>query len=119
MGVKKETEQAGHLQFLPTEVLTPGMLLSKVDTTPIAPHACKPPFCMSRFSLEPDISSPLDCHNEQELWFVASGEGRLTCNATQIIKITAGDVIELAPGVSHTVHNNGQKQLVVFSVWWD
>jgi mannose-6-phosphate isomerase-like protein (cupin superfamily) len=111
-----EPEEAGRLRFLPAEALVDGMLLSLVDRA--SQRECTPPFRMSRFSLRPGVSSPLDQHEAQELWFVAAGRGCLTRGGTHRIELTAGDIIELGARLTHTLCNTGSDELVVFSVWW-
>ncbi|KYF91104.1 hypothetical protein BE20_36915 [Sorangium cellulosum] len=92
------------------------MLVEKVDLASLG--RCAPPFKMSRFTVKPGASSPLDCHDEQELWFIAAGHGELTRGGTQVTALRPGDIVELGSMESHTLYNSGRDDLVVFSVWW-
>lgn len=75
------------------------------------------PFKASRFTVEPNCSSPTDSHQAREIWMVAEGEGELVYD-TQTVRIRAADVLYFEPLKPHLVSNDGDKPLVIYSVWW-
>jgi mannose-6-phosphate isomerase-like protein (cupin superfamily) len=94
----------------------PGMIQTRLAGS--APGEAPPPFGMSRFELEPGAESPLDDHDEAELWMVASGEGSLRYCGQIAVTVRAGDVLRFEPHATHTLRNVGDVTLRVFSVWW-
>src|SRR6266545_3248558 len=93
-----------------------GMRLEKVKGDSL--RDCSPGFKMSRFMLKPGARSPLDCHEDKELWFIAAGHGEITRDGHHVMEVRQGDIVELGSMVSHTVLNTGQDELLVFAVWW-
>ncbi|NOK15695.1 cupin domain-containing protein [Corallococcus carmarthensis] len=93
-----------------------GLRVEKVDMKAL--RACAPAFKMSRFTIKPGGHSALDCHEDQELWFIAAGEGELTRHGGEVTSVRPGDIIELGSNISHTLRNTGEGELRVFSVWW-
>lgn len=94
----------------------PGMSLQKAAVARLEGGA--PPFRMSRFTLEPGASSPLDTHPDREVWMVASGQGRLACGDGRTQWLRAGDALNFPSHLSHSVTNTGGEPLSIFSVWW-
>jgi len=62
--------------------------------------------------------SPLDCHEVRELWYVLEGTGELTYNSGQKIMLNEFDMFYFDRHVSHSIQNNSNKTLIVFSIWW-
>lgn len=104
------------LAFLRAEEPCSGMTLEKVAPTSL--RGSRPPGGMSRFSLAPGAESPLDKHEDEEVWFIGSGQGTIVRGGTEVVPVAAGDVVDFASEVSHTLKNTGELPLVVFSVWW-
>ena len=78
----------------------------------------RPPFKASRFLVAPGGHTPPDTHAVAECWFVASGEARLLYDDEEIA-LGQGDIIVFAPNKTHQAFNDGDRQLIVFSTWWD
>jgi quercetin dioxygenase-like cupin family protein len=110
------TPSAVHAQFRETECVCDGMTLSLVDMARL--RGGPAPVRMSRFELAPDARSPLDTHEDREMWMFAQGSGRLSYRGQPPVDVRAGDVVEFEAGSSHTLHNTGSEPLVVFSIWW-
>lgn len=102
------------LAFLSPEE-SPGMRVFEIG---LLKHGAQiAPFKASRFTVEPNCSSPEDSHEVREIWMVAEGEGELVYD-TQTIRIKAADVLYFESFKPHLVNNDGDKPLVIYSVWW-
>lgn len=103
------------LQFHAPEEDAAGMCVREVrldpQGTPLAP------FKASRFTVEPGCSSPIDSHAVHELWMVAEGSGELLYDG-RAVPLRAADVFYLEPPKTHQVRNDGDRSLVIFSLWW-
>lgn len=75
------------------------------------------PFQASRFSLAPGASSPVDQHSVREMWFIASGAGKLIFDGSEH-DVVAGHALYFPSGKTHQITNCSDSELVVFSVWW-
>jgi mannose-6-phosphate isomerase-like protein (cupin superfamily) len=106
---------AARVTFLDAVQPSDGMILEKV--APISLRGSRPPG-LSRFSLAPGAESPLDQHEDEEVWFIASGRGTIVRGGIDTVPVAAGDVVEFPSEVSHTLKNTGDQPLVVFAVWW-
>jgi mannose-6-phosphate isomerase-like protein (cupin superfamily) len=115
-GAPGARDGAVHAQFRETERVCDGMTLSLVDMTRL--RGGPAPVRMSRFELAPGAQSPLDTHEDREMWMFAQGSGRLGYRGEPPVEVRAGDVVEFEAGSSHTLHNTGSEPLVVFSIWW-
>ena len=115
MGMNREHPSAS-LPFESANFDDTGLKVEKVDMKAL--RAVAPGFKMSRFTIKPGGHSALDCHEDQELWFIAAGEGELTRHGSEVTSVRPGDVIELGSNISHTLRNTGDGDLRVFSVWW-
>lgn len=78
----------------------------------------KSPFKMSKWVLKSGLKSPVDVHDVKEYWLISEGRGIINYNDEELIKIEKGDFIFMDSRKSHQVENNGDKDLVVFSIWW-
>jgi mannose-6-phosphate isomerase-like protein (cupin superfamily) len=105
-----------HLSFGEGQRPVPGMLLQLLNTEALPEGPA--PVRMSRFELVAGARSPLDTHEERELWIIAEGTGTLEYRGEHTIPVRAGDVLAFERHASHTLRNTGQLGLVVFSVWW-
>ena len=113
MGLRR----GGLMPFAADETPGPGMQLRRIDVEALRRSAS--PFRMSSFSLAPGARSPRDVHSEKEIWMIAAGAGDLTCDDAMVMGVSAGDVLELPGGCSHSLLNTGTDPMLVFSVWWD
>lgn len=75
------------------------------------------PFMMSRFHVEPNLSTPWDQHKEREIWIVLHGLGTVETDGIPIV-IDAGDVIYFESQTPHRVTNSGIGRLSIASLWW-
>ena len=105
-----------HARFAQTQHPAAGMVLALVDMSVL--RGGPAPVRMSRFELAPGARSPLDEHDEREMWMFAQGSGMLSYRGQPPVRVAAGDVVELEAGASHTLHNIGSEPLIVFSIWW-
>ncbi|HKS50080.1 MAG TPA: cupin domain-containing protein [Amycolatopsis sp.] len=76
------------------------------------------PFKASRFTVVPGGCTPPDTHAVAECWFVVSGDAHLVYD-NQEISLRHGDIFTFAPHKTHQAFNDGDRDLVVFSTWWD
>jgi len=115
-GAPGARDGAVHAQFREAERVCDGMTLSRVDMARL--RGGPAPVRMSRFELAPGAHSPLDNHEDREMWMFAQGSGRLSYCGAPPVEVRAGDVVEFEADSSHTLHNTGSEPLVVFSIWW-
>ncbi|MGK3992289.1 cupin domain-containing protein [Sorangium sp. So ce1024] len=99
-----------------TQRVCEGMTLTLVETARL--RGGPAPVRMSRFELAPGARSPLDVHEEREMWMLAQGHGALSYRGQPPFPVRAGDVVAFEAGASHTLANTGSEPLVVFSIWW-
>ena len=76
------------------------------------------PVRMSRFELAEGARSPVDMHDEREVWIISRGGGALEYRGEAAIPVQAGDVLAFEKNASHSLLNTGNEALVVFSLWW-
>jgi mannose-6-phosphate isomerase-like protein (cupin superfamily) len=75
------------------------------------------PFKASWWAVEPPLTTPVDVHAFQELWFVASGAGSMRLGEEQF-EIRAGQTVYIPAGIEHQVGSLGPDIFEAFSVWW-
>ena len=75
-------------------------------------------FGASRFTVPVGERTPVDVHPSREFWFIRSGCGELSYAGGKV-EVEAGDVVYFEPHHTHTIHNNGVRELEIFSVWHD
>jgi quercetin dioxygenase-like cupin family protein len=105
-----------HARFAVTQCPSDGMQLALVNMSEL--RGGPAPVRMSRFEIAPAAQSPLDTHEEREMWMFAQGTGMLSYRGHPPVRVAAGDVVEFESNESHTVMNTGSEPLVVFSIWW-
>ena len=77
----------------------------------------EPPFgAMACFLPARSASSP-DCHNQDEVMFVLSGQGEIDI-AGERTGIAAGEVVAIPRNREHVVHNLNDPMLVWVSCYW-
>lgn len=104
------------VRLLSTEQPCEAMQLRRVMQEDLPFNSSK--FEMSVFTVEPGGQTPLDQHQDSEVWLVAQGKGLLRFRGEYELAVKAGDVMRFLPNESHTLKNTGAERLTVFSVWW-
>ncbi|WDD30112.1 cupin domain-containing protein (plasmid) [Nostoc sp. UHCC 0926] len=103
------------LPFLPAKHLAPGLKVCEINLAySISPS---PSFQASRFTVDPDCSSPPEQHEVHEMWFISEGKGKLYYD-NQEFQIEQNDFVYFQPNKLHQVINDGSKMMVIFSIWW-
>ncbi|WP_419420807.1 cupin domain-containing protein [Legionella sp. D16C41] len=75
------------------------------------------PFNASYFEVQPGCQTPLDYHEEQEIWIILRGHGTLHYN--QIISpLKENDIIYFDSYVNHQVFNQSSEILMIYSFYW-
>ena len=75
------------------------------------------PFKGGHFKIQPGSTSRLDIHDVRECWMVVHGQGALAYD-DQKFQVKAGDFCYFEPQKSHRIHNNGDEELLIYTVWW-
>lgn len=101
------------VRFMPPETEAPGFAVELGNTAALAS-----PFSFSRFYLDPGCSSVAEAHREAEIWFFASGPGKLYIDG-ELYLADKGSSFFFAPNVEHELRNSGENRIEVFSVWWN
>ena len=102
------------LSFLQTERIRPGV--SEIDfAASISPL---PPFQASRFTVAPNSSTPVaESHDPNEIWVIIEGKGKLVYDK-QEMQISEDNFVYFKPNKAHQLINDGDRTMVVFSIWW-
>jgi len=69
-------------------------------------------------SVRPGETSTPHAHAEHEIFFVISGQGLLQ-HGDEEHPVRYGSSAKMEPGVTHSLTNTGEQDLVFISVWWD
>ena len=75
------------------------------------------PFKASFWAVQPGLTSPVDVHAVQEIWFVAQGAGIMLLGE-ESVEVRAGHAVYIPPGTRHCVKVTSSEELTAFSVWW-
>ena len=75
------------------------------------------PFQGAHFTIEPGATSRLDVHEVRECWMMVRGKGLLTYDNRQF-RVSSGDFCYFEPQKAHQVYNDGQEDLLIYTVWW-
>jgi|GEM_PF-1298192 len=94
-----------------------GMIVSLLELAPFAESGAVP-FKSSRFTVAPGCTSPVDQHDVREMWMIASGQG-LLIHAGKEVAVSPGSICFFDSQEPHEVTNEGEIDLLVFSIWWD
>lgn len=100
---------------LAPESHVPGVVLRQADFAGIGSGMV--PFRGGLFTVEPKCTSRQDVHTVRECWMIAQGKGQLTYDGHQV-KVDQGDVLFFESTKSHQIYNDGEKPLVISTVWW-
>lgn len=103
------------LAFLASVSSRPGVRLDQVDFT--GPGPGRVPFAGGRFTVAPGATSRPDTHDVTECWLIASGSGRINYDGIDY-SVAAGDCLFFEPRKTHFVHNDGEIDLMIHTVWW-
>lgn len=72
---------------------------------------------VSKFSVDKNTCTPVDVHDDHEIWFIHEGEGLLTLDGEDKIA-RMGDFLYFKPNSKHTILNTSSSQLCIISIWW-
>jgi quercetin dioxygenase-like cupin family protein len=112
---KNYSNSLPELSFLSNKCLAPGLKVSEIDlASSVYPS---PPFQASRFTVDPDCSSPAEKHEVHEMWFISEGKGKLFYDK-QEMQIKQNDFFYFEPNKTHQVMNDSNEMMVIFSLWW-
>jgi len=75
------------------------------------------PFNTSFITIEPGMTTPVDCHLVKEMWLIVAGIGLLTCDK-KTSEIKEKDAIYFNSMQEHAVKNTGDSRLEIISIWW-
>ncbi len=75
------------------------------------------PFEGGQFIVAPGATSKPDTHDVSECWFFAQGQGLLNYDGINY-EVQQGDYLFFEPRKTHYVHNNGDAELIIYTVWW-
>lgn len=103
------------LPFLAPHSSRPGVELREADFASVG--AGRVPFAGGQFCLQPGATSRPDTHDVSECWMLARGRGVLNYAGTDYA-VKAGDYLFFEPRHTHFIHNDGDEELVIFTVWW-
>ena len=77
----------------------------------------EPPMGLMACFLDPASSSAPDCHDQDEVMIILSGDGAVDL-AGETIEIGPRDLVVLPGNNEHVVHNRGTDPLVWVSLYW-
>ena len=106
---------APKVAFLEPEDMGPGSRVYEVNLAPEGRPVA--PFKASRFTVDPGATTPVDIHEVREIWMVAEGAGELRYD-NHATRAGPGDILYYDSMKPHKLHNDDDKQMVLFSVWW-
>jgi mannose-6-phosphate isomerase-like protein (cupin superfamily) len=75
------------------------------------------PFKASFWAVQSGLTSPLDAHDAQEIWFVGQGGGTMFLG-DELLEIRAGQAIYIPSGTPHCVKVTSTEEFTAYSVWW-
>jgi mannose-6-phosphate isomerase-like protein (cupin superfamily) len=76
-----------------------------------------PPFKSTIFVVRPDCSTPLDHHEEAEMWVILNGEGLLKYEGVQS-RVAQFDKIFFPSLTYHQIFNDSAVSLEILSIYW-
>jgi mannose-6-phosphate isomerase-like protein (cupin superfamily) len=80
--------------------------------------ALNAPFEASWCVIRPGTASTPHAHHEYEIFVAVNGDAFIEADGERS-GFATGDVVYLPPGVRHRVVNEGDRDFVMYSVWWD
>ncbi|VEB33361.1 Uncharacterized conserved protein, contains double-stranded beta-helix domain [Legionella sainthelensi] len=100
--------------FSNSENIAPGVNVHPINFT--LSHA-SPPFHTTYFEVLSQCETPLDSHQENEIWIVLQGCGILNYEGS-CHYISAHDIFYFAAFKKHQVKNPGNELLLICSIYW-
>lgn len=76
-----------------------------------------PPFKSTIFVVQPDCSTPLDHHEEAEMWIILNGVGLLEYEGMQS-RVEQFDKFFFPSFTYHQIFNNSTVPLEILSIYW-
>jgi mannose-6-phosphate isomerase-like protein (cupin superfamily) len=92
-------------------------LESYLHELPELPGLAGAPFGGMICRVEPGEATDPDFHNQEELFVVVTGEGKLVVGG-ETTEVRAGDAFALPRQVEHVIENTGREPLTFVSFWW-
>lgn len=92
-----------------------GVVLTEVLASSDLP--ARLPFFVGSFSVAPHCASDPHSHESAEVWYIASGSGRVLSGGREI-QVRRGDFVYLTPQTTHQIENPGNEPLEATSVCW-
>ena len=89
-----------------------------LDAQRLLPFPIVTPFEASWCVIRPGTHSTEHAHHEAEIFVAVEGEAKLEAHGRQEI-FRKGDTAFFRPGVAHRVVNDGKRDFVMYSIWWD
>lgn len=77
----------------------------------------KSPFKASIFMINPGCTSPVDCHDVNEVWIIVDGFGTFVSSGKNI-NVSENEVIYIPSNEEHSIINTGNADLKIISLWW-
>lgn len=102
------------LTFSNPEHIAPGVKVTPID---FKLSQAKPPFHTTYFQVLSQCETPLDSHQEEEVWIVLQGSGILTYEGS-CHSISSQNIFYFAPFKKHQVKNSTDELLLICSIYW-
>lgn len=96
--------------------ITPESLAAGVTVHPVQLPK-QTPFEATYFQVLPGCQTPIDCHQEQEVWLVLQGKGVLIYQG-ESTDFSVHDIFYFTQYMTHQVINTGDKTLIICSIFW-
>lgn len=83
----------------------------------VSPIRQMAPFRMATFQIEPRCATIAEAHEVEEIWYIASGSGRVTIDDV-MTEVSPGDIVYFPPHAKHQLRNVGSQRIEAVSLWW-
>lgn len=97
----------------------PEHIASGVEVNPVdfVQKQAYPPFQTTYFQVLPLSETPMDYHQEEEIWIVLNGSGVLTYEET-VHRLNMHDIFYFASFKKHQIRNLMHESLLICSIYW-
>ncbi|WP_454782118.1 cupin domain-containing protein [Legionella sp. WA2022007384] len=102
------------LVFSNPEHIAPGVVVNPID---FAQKKASPPFQTTYFQVLPQCETPVDYHQEEEIWIVLEGGGILTYEG-EVHCLKVHDFFYFAAFKKHQIRNSLTIPLLICSIYW-
>lgn len=102
------------LNFSTGKEIAPGVVVNPID---FSFNQIKPPFNSTIFHLLPGCQTPLDSHQEEEIWIVLEGSGILIHEGL-LFTLKPQDAFFFTSFETHQAMNNTENLLFICSIYW-